>query len=105
MSKSNYVSKKDYDQNSFYIPLFQVGDSVRYNNDYLQMRHNVRRDAVGEVVSRVEGEQDVYVVEFGENAFVISGQNLTRHFFKNKQDGPSIDKVLRKWRTEDEDEK
>ena len=65
--------------------MFMPGDKVKYVGD------KIFTDAkgvpvnlatkVGEVVARVSGEPYGYVVEIGDDSYIMSGHNLARQYF------------------------
>lgn len=101
-NKPEYVSLHDYDTNRFKINSFQIGDHVRYSGGRLIETHTLKRDSVGEIISRVEGEEDTYAVEFGEHTYIIPGERLVRHSFKSKHEGPVIERILKRWHVEED---
>jgi hypothetical protein len=81
---------------------FQIGDRVKYRDGRLLTAYpDEIKGKVGEVLARVQGVPNAYVVEFGADAFIVNGDHLLRHYFKDEQTGPVIEKVLRKWQVEE----
>ena len=78
------------------------GDHVRCTNETLLRKYpEDLKNKVGEIIAPVE-KSDKLVVEFGSNSFIISPKGLVRHTFKEKPEGPVIERILRKWNTEDD---
>ena len=78
------------------------GDNVRYTGEYLVKKYPdlMKKDKVGEVISSV-GNSELFVVSFGSDDFLVHPSNLARHFYKDKDAGPSVDKIIRKWQSDD----
>lgn len=57
--------------------MFMQGDIVRYtgNKPSIKKSDNGR----GEVLAPMGNEPGVYVVEFGDNAYVVGGDSLTKY--------------------------
>jgi hypothetical protein len=87
----------------------QLMDTVRYTGEALRNKYgkDMKKDTVGEIVGRSLNEEGVFIVDFGKDAYIVDERNLVRHSFKdtNVQAGPEIERILRKWGTEDEEKK
>lgn len=57
--------------------MFMQGDIVRYSGNKPSLRKSDTKR--GEVLAQMGGEKGVYVVEFGDNAYVIPEGELTRY--------------------------
>lgn len=80
--------------------VFNLGDNVRYVGTTLSKKHadSVKKDKIGEVVAKVSGEPDAYVVSFGSDDFIVHSKSLVRHFFKDKVENPvEIERIVKKW--------
>jgi len=79
------------------------GDTVRYTGERLIKKYpdSMKKDKIGEVVSTVEGSELV-VVTFGSDDFLVHPENLQRHFYKDKDHNPSVEKIVRKWESSTE---
>ena len=82
--------------------MHQIGDHVRYIGNSLQ-RRGIKKDSVGEVVSKVENTDGV-VCDFGGDSYIIAPANLARHVYK--QEGPQVDHhIVRKWAVDEDGNK
>lgn len=58
---------------------------------------------IGEVVAKIDGEKDGFVVEFGGDAYVMPGKSLSKYKATSKEDtGPEVHQKRRK-RDDDEE--
>lgn len=58
--------------------VYMPGDRVKYVGS--GGSHGLT-NKIGEVVGRVTGEPNGFVVDFGDDSYVIDGRNLAKHFF------------------------
>lgn len=74
------------------------GMNVRYVGETLfkKFPEDKLKDKIGEIVSTIAGSRGV-VVEFGNASYIVDPWNLVQHSFKEKNDGPEITRILRKW--------
>lgn len=64
--------------------LFMPGDRVKYvgSKTFVDGNSTITLNSkIGEVVCKIKGDSDAFVVEFGDDAFVLRGENLRRHYF------------------------
>ncbi len=64
--------------------MFMPGDKVKYtgSNVFQDSSGAVNLNSkIGEVVTKVSGEDKAYVVEFGDESFILHEDNLRRHYF------------------------
>jgi len=78
----------------------QIGDSVRYTGN--AQRRGLKKDTIGEVVSKVENTDGI-VCDFGGDTYIVAPGNLARHVYK--QDGPQVDRIARKWAVDEDGNK
>lgn len=57
--------------------MFMPGDKVKYIGRSL---FSDLGSKTGEVISKVSGEENAFVVEFGDDAFLVSGASLSRSY-------------------------
>ncbi len=84
---------------------FMPGTHVRYVGETLfkKFPDEIKRDKIGEVVGRVENSPNARVVEFNGNSYICDINNLVVHVFKEKYEGPEIQKILRRWAVSETD--
>lgn len=83
---------------------FSQGMQVRYTGDTLTKRFpEDMKSKIGEVVSKVGGDTDALVVEFGSKSFIVDPTSLVEYVPKEKNTGPEIMKLLRKWEVSEGD--
>lgn len=80
------------------------GMTVRYTGETLLRKFpdEMKRDKVGEIVGRVDGEPDAVVVEFGNAAYIVDVANLEKYNFKEKSEMQVDVRILRKWQVADD---
>jgi hypothetical protein len=80
--------------------VFNVGDNVQYTGTTLTKKYadSMKKGKIGEIVARVLGEENCYVVAFGEStSFIVHVDSLMKHTFKDKEDNTVIERIARKW--------
>jgi hypothetical protein len=70
--------------------MFLPGDKVKYVGS-TSLRDNKANilsvsGKIGEVVAKVTGEPNGFVVEFGDDAFILNGDNLARCYVASETD-------------------
>lgn len=58
--------------------IFMPGDRVKYVGSSANLGISGK---IGEVICGIKGEPSGFVVEFGDDSYVIDGRNLARHYF------------------------
>lgn len=61
---------------------FMPFDKVMYTGE--KFRGDIK-EKLGEIVSRVEGRPGAYVVEFGDNSYIMGEQSFRRHRLSAKE--------------------
>lgn len=77
--------------------MFQQGDLVNYVGEKFASEI---RSKLGEVVARVKNEPGAYVVDFGDDAYIVGERSLTRFKASNKSE--PMPKVQRRRRDDEE---
>jgi hypothetical protein len=75
---------------------FLLGDQVRYTGSKLRSLGK-KNAAWGIVVGYVKGQLDHLVIDFGSDAYVVDEADLTIYVFTEKEKGPEIIKISKKW--------
>lgn len=77
--------------------IFMPGDRVKYVGSSSSLNLSGK---VGEVICGIKNEPSGFVVEFGDDSYVIDGRNLARHLFapgteasapKRRRSDPDLD--------------
>lgn len=76
--------------------MYMAGDKVRYVGN--NAKHNLS-GKIGEVVAPIQGEPNGFVVDFGDDTYVIDARNLVRHYF-----APGTEPTQNKRRRTDDDD-
>ena len=65
--------------------MYMPGDRVKYvgNSTFTDDSGHATNltGKVGEVIAKISGEDFGFVVEFGDDSYVMDGRNLKRHYF------------------------
>lgn len=85
---------------------FPPGMQVRYTGETLNKRcPEDMKSKIGEVIAKVQGDTDALVIEFGNKSFVVNPVNLVEYVPKEKNTGPEITHILRKWQVDEDESK
>lgn len=83
---------------------YMPGDRVRYLGSKLTAHFNEKKVKRGEVVARVKNVDDEYVVEFGEDSYVMNEKHLAPWQASKQElhEAETLDVMRRRKRDEDE---
>lgn len=79
--------------------MFQRFDRVDYVGSKLTSELHSK---VGNIISKVEREKGAYVVEFGDDAFIVSEANLRKHVATAKEEKETLVLRTRKYDVDDD---